>query len=133
MKVVLISHFFNEEFLLPHWIQHHVKMFDHGVMINYGSTDRSVKIIKELAPHWEIRQTRNQFFDAPLVDQEVMSIEREFRCCWKMALNTTEFLVMPGLDLKRTLRRFMAIYPYSFALCAHGMQMIDRPEDMNVD
>jgi FkbM family methyltransferase len=37
----LIGHFRNEEYLLPWWLRHHVPMFDHGVLIDYSSTDAS--------------------------------------------------------------------------------------------
>ena len=70
---------------------HHTKLFDHGILINRGSTDRSVEICKLFAPHWEIRDSKVLEFDAVLVDQEVMNIEKEITG-WKMVLNTTEFL-----------------------------------------
>ena len=38
--------FYNEEYLLPWWLAHHTKLFDHGILINKGSTDRSVEICK---------------------------------------------------------------------------------------
>lgn len=70
---------------------HHTKLFDHGILINRGSTDRSVEICKLFTPHWEIRDSKVLEFDAVLVDQEVMNIEKEITG-WKMVLNTTEFL-----------------------------------------
>lgn len=91
IKTTLISHFYNEEYLLPWWLMHHTKLFDHGILINRGSTDRSVEICKIFAPNWEIRNSKSLEFDAYLVDQEVMEIEREITG-WKMVLNTTEFL-----------------------------------------
>ncbi|HDR7849242.1 TPA: glycosyltransferase family 2 protein [Bacillus toyonensis] len=91
MNTTLISHFYNEEYLLPWWLMHHTKLFNHGILINRGSTDRSVEICKLFAPHWEIRDSKVLEFDAILVDQEVMNIEQEITG-WKMVLNTTEFL-----------------------------------------
>jgi len=90
MKTV-VCHFYNEEFLLPWWLKHHKEIFDHGIMINYASTDSSCQLIKEICPTWEIRQSRNKFFDARLVDEEVMDIESELTG-WRIALNATEFL-----------------------------------------
>ncbi|PFY55127.1 hypothetical protein COL52_26315, partial [Bacillus toyonensis] len=87
MNTTLISHFYNEEYLLPWWLMHHTKLFDHGILINRGSTDRSVEICKLFAPHWEIRDSKVLEFDAVLVDQEVMNIEKEITG-WKMVLNT---------------------------------------------
>lgn len=91
MKTI-ISHFYNEEYLLPWWINHHKKFFDHGIMVNYHSTDNSVKIIKELAPSWEIINSRNLDFNAIEVDREIYDIEKSIEG-WRIVLNTTEFLV----------------------------------------
>ncbi|WP_162177859.1 glycosyltransferase family 2 protein, partial [Bacillus gaemokensis] len=91
ITTTLISHFYNEEYLLPWWLMHHTKLFDHGILINRGSTDRSVEICRQFAPHWEVRNSKVPEFDAILVDQEVMEIETEVTG-WKMVLNTTEFL-----------------------------------------
>src|SRR4051812_48551649 len=98
MPLTVISHFWNEEFLLPYWLKHHYPLFDHGVLIDYASTDRSAEIIHELAPQWEVRSSANVWFDARDVDAEVMAVEREFNG-WKVALNTTEFLLCPDLRL----------------------------------
>jgi Glycosyl transferase family 2 len=87
----LISHFYNEEYLLPWWLMHHTKIFDHGILINKGSTDRSVELCKLFAPHWEVRDSMYTGFDALATDSEVMKIEQEVDG-WKMILNTTEFL-----------------------------------------
>lgn len=90
MKTV-ISHFYNEEYLLPWWLKHHKQIFDHGIMINYASTDNSVNIIKEHCPNWQIVESRNEFFESELIDQEVMDYERDLQGA-RMALNITEFL-----------------------------------------
>ena len=45
---LVISHFFDEEFMLPWWLRHHRELFDHGILIDYASTDRSVEICREL-------------------------------------------------------------------------------------
>lgn len=70
---------------------HHTPLFDHGILINRGSTDRSLEICKQYAPHWEVRDSKYPEFDAIDVDMEVMEIETEMSG-WKMVLNTTEFL-----------------------------------------
>ena len=91
----VITHFRNEEYLLPWWINHHKKIFDHGIMINYGSTDRSIEICKELCPpHWKIVNTVNDKFIASLVDAEVKVYENSLEG-FKMALTITEFLLIP--------------------------------------
>lgn len=88
----LISHFYNEEYLLPWWLKHHREIFKDGVMIDYGSTDRSIDIIKELCPTWKIVPTKNKFFGAQEIDEEIMPMEREIEG-WRIVLNTTEFLL----------------------------------------
>jgi len=97
MKKTVISHFYNEEYLLPWWLKHHKKYFDHGIMIDYHSTDNSRKIIKKICPKWDIITSRNENFDAKAVDIEVMDIESWVKD-WKIALNTTEFLVSTRKD-----------------------------------
>lgn len=90
--LTIISHFYNEEYLLPWWLEHHKKIAPYGIMIDYHSTDRSVDIIKSICPHWAVRTSRNHLFDAALCDQEVQDMEREVSG-YKICLNTTEFLI----------------------------------------
>jgi hypothetical protein len=92
MYKTIISHFYNEEYLLPWWLEHHKKYFNHGIMINYASTDNSVSIIRQACPDWTVINSRNKFFDAKLIDDEVSDIESNV-LGWKTCLNTTEFLV----------------------------------------
>lgn len=88
----IISHFYNEEYLLPWWLNHHKDMFDHGIMIDYDSTDNSVEIIKSICPKWTIVKSRNRFFQAKDIDSEVEDIEKNVEG-WRVCLNTTEFLI----------------------------------------
>jgi hypothetical protein len=92
MKKTIISHFYNEEYLLPHWLNHHKKYFDCGILIDYNSTDRSVEIIKEICPDWRVVTSRNSYFEAFAVDSEVSELESEVDG-FKICLNTTEFLL----------------------------------------
>ena len=91
-KKTVIGIFYNEEWMLPFWLKHHREIFDHGILINYRSTDRSVEIIKELCPSWEIRDTRNPDFTAGPVDSEIMDVERDVQG-WCVALNIPEFII----------------------------------------
>lgn len=90
--ITLISHFYNEEYLLPFWIDYHKRIFKDAILIDYGSSDNSINIINKLAPNWKIIKSRNSFFQADLVDKEVMDIEQKIEG-WKICLNTTEFLM----------------------------------------
>jgi len=89
---VIIAHFWNEEFLLPWWLEHHKKYFDFGIMIDYASTDRSRDIVKEICPDWAIVDSADADFDAAGCDRQVMQYEKHIRG-WRIALNVTEFLV----------------------------------------
>ena len=97
-KVTVITHIYNEEYLLPFWLEHHRTMFDHGIIIDYRSTDKSLDICREMCPTWEIVTTRNADFNAEYIDREVMDIESRIDGI-KIALNTTEFL-FSGIPLK---------------------------------
>lgn len=96
----VISHIFNEEFLLPHWIKHHIQEFDDGIIIDFDSTDASLDIVSDLAPHWKIIKSPLKFFEADKVDRLIESIEESIigpRIC----LNTTEFLIGDSRRISR--------------------------------
>lgn len=96
IKTTVIMHFYNEEYLLPYWLNHHKYIFDHGILINYNSTDTSLAIIQKIVPNWTVINTDNQSFDLRLCDIEVMKIEQSI-IGWKIALNITEFLCCDNL------------------------------------
>lgn len=98
--LTLISHIYNEEWLLPFWIENHKPLCDNCIFIDYGSTDRSLEIIREMAPDWEIRKTKNEYFDAIPIDQECMEIEETITEGYCLILNTTEFLICPTVNIK---------------------------------
>lgn len=88
----IITHFYNEEYLLPWWLNHHKKYFDQGILIDYHSTDRSVEIIKEICPNWHVVPSRFLQFDAHHLDWEIMWYERQVSG-WRISIPVTEFLV----------------------------------------
>lgn len=92
MKKTLLCHFYNEEWMLPWFLNHHKQIFDHGIMIDYHSTDHSREIIKEICPTWDIVTSRNKDFQADNIDKEVNDIERDIDG-WKICLNVTEQLI----------------------------------------
>ena len=92
MKKTLLCHFYNEEYMLPWFLNHHRQIFDHGVMIDYHSTDSSVEIINEICPTWTIITSRNLDFQADTIDTEVNDIEAGIEG-WKICLNVTEQLI----------------------------------------
>jgi hypothetical protein len=101
--VVCITNIYNEEYLLPFWLEHHKNMFDFGIIVNYRCTDRSLEICREICPHWKIIDTNNPDFDIVANTNEFMHIEEQLRGCFKIILNTTEFLV-PFKPLKELLQ-----------------------------
>jgi len=110
----IIMHFYNEEYLLPWWLKHHKKYFDHGILIDYHSTDNSVEICKEICPTWEIVKTKNNDFNAIHVDREIMEIEKSIQG-WRIALTTTEFLIGNYNLLNTSLQNYYVIKSYIMA------------------
>lgn len=121
--VVAVTHFYNEQLLLPYWIRHHAPLFDSVVLIDYHSTDASANLIRSLAPaSWQVVTSANAKFEASAVDAEVAAYEARFpECAWKIALTTTEFLVHP--DLRAHLRSLDATN-MSLALRFPGFVMV---------
>lgn len=128
MSIGLVTHFYNEEVLLPHWINHHLPQVYDCVLINHASTDNSVEIIRQLAPHWRVINTKMECFDAHLLDQEVMQVEEEYlNTDWKMTLNTTEFL------FRRDLNDFLREYKNLDAIVFSAYMMVDRNLNLPLD
>jgi hypothetical protein len=92
MKKTVLCHFYNEEYMLPWFLNHHKQIFDHGIMIDYHSTDRSREIIREICPTWDIVMSRNPNFQADTIDYEVMDIEKDIQG-WRICLNVTELMI----------------------------------------
>ena len=92
MTKTIISAIRNEEYLLPWWLNHHKKMFDHGIIINCDCTDNSISLVKEICPTWEIIDSRYNYLAADENDIEVHAIESSVHG-WRIFLNTTEFLI----------------------------------------
>jgi hypothetical protein len=113
----LISHIYNEEFLLPFFIDHHYAKFDKGIILDYGSTDGSLEILKKLAPNWSIINCSDEIFDAGSVDSLVHSYEEETSgVC--LILTVTEFFIGDP----RFVSRGMVLPTYSF------LRTIEEPE-----
>jgi len=87
----LLTHIFNEEYLLPFWLNHHKKLFDKIIIVDYRSTDRSIEICKLICPECTVITSQNLYFGAENVDKEMMELEDRIEGI-KMILNITEFL-----------------------------------------
>jgi hypothetical protein len=123
IKTFLFSHIRNEEDLLPQWLNHHKHMFDHGVIIDYGSTDNSINIIKEICPTWDIISPTEKFGSCV---NSIQSIEQKYSG-WKIALNTTEFLFID--DLKKFIVDFEIKYPYLIGIRCRGCVLVDQNDN----
>jgi len=118
IKTTVLTNIYNEEYLLPMWLEHHKKIFDHGIIIDYWSTDKSVEICKKICPTWEIRTTKNKSFGAIEIDQEFMDIEKNLEGI-KIVLNTTEFLFS-----EKPLSEYFDNSQKSYAIEAYGPQSL---------
>jgi hypothetical protein len=123
VNTTLICHFWNNAWILPYWLRHHTRLFDHGIMIDHGASDGSVDIIRKLAPTWEVRKTQKCIdnFVAKDADQEVMAAEREVKG-WKMVLNVTEFLLV------KNLHNYINVLPGDVrGVTTSGVVLVDMP------
>lgn len=125
-----VMHFFNEELLIADWIEHHRRFFDHAVLINHHSTDRSVEIAQSMLPeNWKIVDSRLEQFGAFENDAEVQFWEQTLPG-WKFALNTTEFMFSP--DMRQILlaaesEGYMAVGSRAVCLIDKEQLPLERP------
>lgn len=112
----IITHIYNEEYLLPWWLEHHKKYFDHGIIVDFGSTDRSAEIIHDICPSWNVFPSRYSKFDSSLLEYEMMFYERQIYD-WRIAVPVTEFVVgdIAGLTQQTTERTQWIIPTLVFA------------------
>lgn len=124
--LTVICHTYNEQYLLKWWLPHHAAIADHGIIIDYASTDDTVALVHQYAPDWEVIQSRNSCFRATDCDNEVMDVERGIDG-WKICLTATEFVVGDITALTDNL----AIQGYA-ATALRPVAMVDLKERMSV-
>ena len=95
-NLTIITHIFNEHYLLPFWLKHHKRLFSHGIIVDYNSDDGSVDIVKKICPDWEVRPSANKYYSRPTLEPELVEIEKSLTG-WKTILNVTEFIFHPDL------------------------------------
>lgn len=123
MKTVM-THFYNEQYLLPWWIKHHQKYFDHGILIDHHSTDNSIDVIKHYAPNWTIVKTGLQEFDSEKLEDENNRVAYQLiKHGWRITLNTTEFIVGDFSKLNK-------YGPYTMLKLRSNI-MVDQVQDLN--
>ncbi len=126
--ITLFTHFRDEAFLLTPFLEHHKGLFDHGVMIDNGSQDSSVEIIRRICPSWEVVQSYAQYDQPEAYIDEIQEYEAKHQG-WKMALNVTEFLLHN--DLRGYVADFESKYPDMVGVRCNGVNMVDTPEQFN--
>jgi len=128
-KFTLFTEVLNGEPLLPFWLEHHRRLFDHGVIVYYPSKDNSLDIIRTICPDWDIvKPVKHHRYDCAGVDAEIM-IQESKHTGWKMALNITEFAVTQDLNavVKSVKPKTRCILPQDVAV------MVDTRETVNDD
>ena len=100
-RTAMVTHFRDEEMMLPFFIIQHAPLFDEVIGIDFESTDKSVEIWNDFAPPgWQlVPSNQGSAFDAEKLDLQVMEVERRFPHHWVIALTSTEFLVYPYMKL----------------------------------
>ena len=128
MEITLITHILNEEVLLPSWLTHHKKLFTHGIVMDSGSTDRSLDIIREICPTWEIRVlTHAEIWSKDL--GMVMLLEEKIKG-WKCALNVSEYLIIDNLE--RYIIEFEKNNPEAVGFRTTGVILVDEPDATDI-
>jgi hypothetical protein len=92
MTTTVITHIYNESYLLPIWLRHHRERFDHGIIVDCGSTDNPREIVDDLAPGWDFMSTNLESFDAVELDAIINCVERAVQGT-RIVLTITEFLL----------------------------------------
>lgn len=92
--MILIAHFYNEEYLLPFWLEHHKKIFDKAILINSFSTDKSLEIINKIAPDWDVVNSADKKFNSESMEKFIIDIENNYQDEVKIVLNISEFLII---------------------------------------
>lgn len=126
-KFTLFTTVLDGEPLLLYWLEHHRRLFDHGVITLYPSKDNSEEIIRTMCPDWDIvKPVHHPMYSCAGADKEVMTQERKHKG-WKMALNITEFAVTQNLAdvVKSVSRETKCIPPIDVAV------MVDTPETVD--
>lgn len=131
MSFGLVGHFFNEELLIPHFIEHYQGIVDQAILINHQSTDSSYEIIRTKAPNWKIVNTQLSDFNAKANDEEVEYWETQLRTTWKWSSNITEFLFIP--NIKDTLKNLEIEYPNLQAFGVRTVCLVDKEQNLAIE
>lgn len=87
----VITHIYNEEVLLPLWLEHHSKYFDNGIVVDFASTDRSREIISQY-PKFKVYDSTIDMWGVNALDVMMTKFEEDVVGV-RIVLNATEFLL----------------------------------------
>ena len=87
----VITHIYNEELLLPLWLEHHSKYFDRGIVIDFASTDSSREIIAQY-PKFKVYDSTIDMWGVDDLDRMMVDFEKEVDGI-RIVLSVTEFLL----------------------------------------
>ena len=106
----VITHFYNEEYLLKFWLRHHVERFNHGILLNYSSTDNSLDVVRQMAPHWKVIDIFDKYFDAEKLEEYIFAQDVQLTgprisltvaefFIGDLSVATTKDLIVPSVEL----------------------------------
>lgn len=134
MRLVAVTHFYNESLLMPSFCMHHKDIFDEVIAIDSGSTDDSADIIRKLCPDWKIVQSKYPDFNAEHNTWECGELETSFGQApdlWKVALNTTEYIWHP--EFRTWLENASKEAPEVDAFGMRSFCLVDHPNQSGLD
>jgi hypothetical protein len=128
MLTTVFTNVLNEELLINHWLDHHIHMFDNGVVIDYGCRDNTISIIQKRCPTWKIIKNKYRWGRA-YEDIEELENKEEYKG-WKIALNVTEFLMTD--DLKKFIENFIIEHPTCNGIRTCGVNIVSKNKDQEI-
>lgn len=97
---VLLTQSWNEARLLPLWLEHHCKLFDRVIVIDFASDDGTRDIVKLYGA--ELLESNMVDFQADAIDRRVEEIEATIEGP-RISLNVTEFFLGDPKSITREL------------------------------
>ncbi|OFV80518.1 MAG: hypothetical protein A2W26_05470 [Acidobacteria bacterium RBG_16_64_8] len=94
MKILVVVPVFNEESLLPHFLRHYLRWADRIVVLDNGSTDRTVEVARR-HPDVEVRTFQTDGYDELSVLRNLEEVGREARgrYDWVAYPDADEFII----------------------------------------